>query len=273
MTAKLKYALGALLARLNPETTERVRRSFTLPYMATDLANTRTTRLIRAYLGERARRDSAQLETLHKRFWSQQAPEQWYRKTAERFSNQAIPLMADIVARCAPEIAARQITRVCEFGAGDGQGLQFLNEHWTGPTEFVGLDLAEEQIARNRERYPNLRFACADLTEWVQAHAAPNSIYVTLFGVLEYLSQDSMTALLRTLADRSPRSLVLFIEPLSLEFDLTRQTDSRVLGREFSYSHNYPRLLKDAGFEILIEEERPWPNYRMLVVLAATGDG
>jgi SAM-dependent methyltransferase len=270
---RIKYFLGAILARLDPETTERIRLSFTLPHTAGEIAETRMSRLIRLYLGERASHDAAQLEALHKGFWAHQTPGQWFGKTAERFSRQAIPLVSDIIERCTPEIEARQIRRVCELGAGDGQGLDLLQRHWKGPNEFVGVDLAKEQIELNRERYPNLRFDCADLTEWVRSHAAPQSIYVTLFGVLEYLSQDSVSALLARIVAGSPRSLVLFVEPLSPEFDLDRQPDSQVLGVEFSYSHNYPRLLEAAGLEILVQEERPWPGYRMLAILAATGPG
>ncbi len=270
----LKYAVGAILSRAFPKKTESIRRSFTLPHLDNRVGSGRTSRLIRYYLGQTALLDPAHLESLHREFWIRQKADGWYAKTAERFRNLSLPLLSELVPRCLPAIQQKKITRVCEFGCGDGQWLNFLFEQWTGPNEFLGLDLSEEQIRSNQERYPNLKFECADLTQWVHENSSPNTIFLTCCGVLEYLSKESLSKVFRDIASRSPNSLLLLIEPVEKEFDLSQKPESIPCGHELSYSHNYPKLLEDEGisidFEVEFQEMPAWPGYRMLAILAKT---
>jgi SAM-dependent methyltransferase len=266
----LNYYIGALLARIFPSKLEMARRSFTLPRLGNREGYGRIERLIRHYVGAKASRHPAELEALHKDFWGGQRAKGWYDVTAERFETHNLPVFAEWVERCIPAIVERHIARVCEFGCGDGQWLNYLSEKWNGPTHFLGLDLAEEQIQLNQSRYPHLSFESDDLTRWVHDHAMPDTIFVTQGGVLEYLSQQSLSGFLEAIVGRAPNSLLFLIEPLAEDFDLSTQSESLPYGVELSYSHNYPALMQDAGISIDFQDERRWLNHRMLGLLART---
>jgi SAM-dependent methyltransferase len=268
----LNYYIGAILARMFPSKLEMARRSFTLPRLGNRDGYGRIERLIRDYVGEKASRHPAELEALHKEFWRGRRAQGWYGATADRFEAHNLPLFSDRVERCIPAIGERNIARVREFGCGDGQWLNYLSERWTGPTDFLGIDLAKEQIERNQRRYPQLRFECADLTARVREHAMPDTIFVfvTQGGVLEYLSQQSLCGVFETIVGRARDALLFLIEPLADNFDLSTQCDSLPYGGELSYSHNYPALMQAAGISIVFQDERRRLKHRMRGLLART---
>jgi SAM-dependent methyltransferase len=268
----LRYYAGASLARLFPAKLKVMREAFTLPRFGNHAGDGRVERLIRYYVGEKASRHPGELESLHKTFWRRQTSNDWYAAAAWRQHEHA-SLFSDAVERCVPIIRQRQIKQVCEFGSGDGQWLNFLSQQWREPTEFIGIDLSEDQTQANRERYPNLRFECADLTHWVQDNARPNSLFTTHSGVLQYLSQPSLSTLLETIAQRAPHSLLFLIESLADDFDLDRESQSRPGGYELLYSHNYPERMRAAGMVIEFQEEIRWREYRMFVIVASTRRG
>jgi SAM-dependent methyltransferase len=268
---RLNYYIGGMLARTFPSKLDMARQSFTLPRLGNRDRYGRIERLIRDYVGYQASRHPAELESLHKEFWRQRS-DGWYDSTAGRFQTHTLPLFSDWAERCIPAIGESGIARVCELGCGDGQWLNYLSEHWTGPTEFLGLDLAEQQIRLNQRRYPHLSFECTDLTSWVRDHAMPDTIFVAQGGVLEYLSQQSLSDVFEKIVRRAPNSLLFFIEPLADDFDLSTQSESLPYGGEFSYSHNYPALMQAAGLSIDFQDERRWRKHRirMLGLLART---
>ncbi len=264
----LKYLCGATLARIAPKRAQAVREAFTLPNFDARLNKGLADRLLRYYIGEKAGRHPDGLEALHKAFWRRQGARGWHGATADRFHSQSLPLFSDLAQRCAPMIETLRIERVCELGAGDGQWLDYLASIWKGPSEMVGVDIACEQIQANRVRYPDLSFECDDLVRWIERNARPHSLYATHCGVLEYVTQTTLQGILRTIAARSPRSLVFLIEPVAEGFDLDRQRESVLQAAEMSYSHNYPLLLQEAGMSLEHREEQDFMGYRMLAVLA-----
>jgi len=87
--------------------------------------------------------------------------------------------------------------------------------------------------------------------------------------VLEYLSPEAVSQLLKTLISGASGSLLLLIEPIYRDFDIQMETESRVLGFEHSYSHNYVHLLQNSGYELQDYEERQTPDARWIIVQAA----
>ena len=90
----------------------------------------------------------------------------------------------------------------------------------------------------------------------------------TRCGVLEYLSEATLHQLLKTIRSNHLESMVLFVEPIAADFDLELETSSRLHGSEFSFSHNYPNMLKNTGFEILRTSTYPVEDFQMLSTLA-----
>ena len=268
-TDNLKYMAGAALSWLMPGRTRVIRKAFTLPYFDSQIRGGALERLIRLYIARSSRKDPMRLEKLHKNFWRRQGTDGWHGATKDRLKDTYYASFSDLVQRCALEISTRRIERVVEFGTGDGDWLRFLSQHWQGPSTFIGIDIAEQRIAINVSRHPNLVFECADLTHWVEEHAVGQTIFVTQGGVLEYLSECSLRRFFEAISQRCPSSLLFLIEPLATGHNLDSHRESRLYGAEYSYSHNYPYQLSRAGISLLHQEERAMSDQRWLVVLAA----
>lgn len=268
MIDSLKYISGACLARLHPQRCQQIQKAFTLPCFDPRIGHGLTNRLIRHYVGQRAKRDPNQLEQLHKAFWAGRSAEAWYSETANRLEKLVIPALADVVQLVRPYLRQQQVRRVVELGTGNGEWLNYLSQQWDFVTKYVGIDLAQQQIAINRLRYPHLRFEATDLTDWLADRSQPHSMFVTHCGVLEYLSPNSLRKAIGQLARRATSSLILLVEPLADNYPLVGSEPSGVHGPEMSYSHNYPYLLQSAGMQLLFQQERRLMDHRMLVVLA-----
>jgi O-methyltransferase involved in polyketide biosynthesis len=134
----------------------------------------------------------------------------------------------------------------------------------------VGLDLNDVALARACARLgpqARARFVQADGAQWIAANRAPGTVLLTNGGVLEYFAPESVDGILAALAATGPSAVVL-IEPLDPAHDLATMPDSRIFGREDSFSHNYPVRLARAGFRIVRQEEVQTPPIRWLIVVA-----
>jgi Methyltransferase domain len=268
---KVKYGLGWILATLLPQKAEAVRNGFTIPQdWDSSRSSPITDRLIRFYIGAQAKateqNSPGQLEKIHQNFWSQTAT--YFTDMGDRTENIYIPLYKDIVQRNTPFLVDHKIQTVCEFGTGDGQWLNYLSQQWGMVQRFIGIDLSANQVAINQQRYPHLEFVTSDLVSWTAANAAPNRLYHTNSGVLEYLSEDSVKHLLSILKDRAKNSILFLIEPIYGDYDIHRETTSKIIGYEHSYTHNYVHLLEAANIKVISHEEREAVGCRMLIVLA-----
>ena len=266
--AMIKYAAGAVLSNLFPLKRMQIENGFTMPYFAHESNPGIIARLIRSYIGQRGQHDPKKLETLHKRFWREQRPQDWFDATSDRLNRIYIPTFELLVQETHLDLISNQIETIVEFGAGNGDWLAYLKSKWNGPKRFLGIDLANEQIAINRQRHADLEFQASDLTEWVSENKSRRSLFLTNCGVLEYLSEATLHQLLKTIRSNHLESMVLFVEPIAADFDLELETSSRLHGSEFSFSHNYPNMLKNTGFEILRTSTYPVEDFQMLSTLA-----
>lgn len=61
--------------------------------------------------------------------------------------------------------------------------------------------------------------------------------------------------------------IVALVEPLYDDFDLENETSSRASGTENSFTHHYPLLLQESGFEIEFQKE-PEMEFRWMMMIA-----
>lgn len=255
----VKLGLGAACAFCFRGKANRIRQQFTLSQGRRPLIE----RLIHFYLASQ----KGSLEQSHRAFWGKA---DWYFGTvSSRLDEVYIPTYGELVRSLAPMLVERHIQAVCEWGTGDGRWLDHLSRQWTSVPRFVGIDISQHQIARNREALPQLQFVAADVVEWTEQAAAPRSLFHSNNGVLEYLAEASVRRLYAAVARRAPGSLVLVIEPLYGDYDPQVETASRVVGNEHSFCHPHAHLLVSSGFTLLRREERQVAGNRMVIVLAA----
>ncbi len=267
----IKSAAGAVLASLFPQKVVQVEQGFTMPYFGAEPDLGIIGRLIRTHIGRKGAINQQKLEELHKNFWRGQSPEGWFGSTSQRLHSIYVPTFGALTEKVHAELIANRIENVVEFGTGNGDWLAWLKSTWSFPKQFLGIDLAEDQVRENLQRHAELAFVASDLTEWVSANKSQRTLFLTHCGVLEYLSESTLKTLFNTIRLNHRESMVLFVEPISPDFDLEAEQHSRLHGNEFSFSHNYPTLLRQAKFNIAFTSEHEVEGHRMLCTFAKTG--
>jgi SAM-dependent methyltransferase len=212
------------------------------------------------------------LAHLHANFWASTDAVSFHGLNEDRFNNNFLKTHYVIVNALQSAVAAKGFDTLCEIGCGSGQVIEHLGQKLPSLKKLVGVDLSPAQIALNATRYsdPRLSFTAADGAAWVLEHAAPGLIVLTYGGVYEYFKEDTLRAMFAALRKRAPTCVAL-VEPIDGAYDLERETASRVLGAELSFSHNYPRLLQEAGFRIRWQQEVK-SGFRWLMLVATAGD-
>jgi len=240
-----------------------------LPGIASEIdANlnpTRAATLKRLIVFSRTRRamadgDFDRLEATLSTFWQGKTGDQFH----SRFIDERYGLFLDQHAYVVDELAQvveqseAQFSRLVEIGCGDGQVLNHFARELPQVSSCIGLDINAAAIERAQQSYcgdsHRMSFVHTDAIPWLAEHPEPGTIILTNGGVLEYFSPASVAQLFSNLAQSAPCAIVL-IEPLAHDHDLATQNASSVFGREHSFSHNYPDLLRNSGYSIKTQKD------------------
>lgn len=263
----LKVALGAGLGALLPA---RVRQ---LVAGAVGDRLSALDRLLVAHLVHRHERLGSldRLAPLQRWLWTCDQAVTFHTQAEARFERWWVQGASRIVAplQAAIDAAPGRYTRLCEVGCGSGLVLNDLRESLRDVPAFVGLDLSPAQIERNRTRFPTLHFAAGDATEWIPRHAEPGWVYLTNAGVLEYLTEPQVVALLTHIARSLSPALFAIAEPVAAEYDLARETESRPFGAERTFSHNYLALFDRCGWTVRWSKLHDVDGCRQLFAVAS----
>ncbi|MBD3419297.1 MAG: methyltransferase domain-containing protein [Chitinivibrionales bacterium] len=140
-----------------------------------------------------------------------------------------------------------------EIGSGNGLFLEYASKQLPCLSKCIGLDLSPDTIRKCKQRFDAEEFTwiATDAEKWVMKCAMPNTLFFSHRGVLEYFPANSLAALFGHISKNLRPALVVLIEPVSPTHDFATDISSRKYGREFSFSHNYPHLLHEAGYEIV----------------------
>ena len=208
------------------------------------------------------RRDHETLRRYFTHYWSSATSEEFYEGFAYRFEELFLrhhAIVADHISGMLPLLGDGNV-RLVEVGSGDGRVLEWLSNKLEAVTGFHGVDLNAREIEKCRERHEGsdrLFFHSGDLREWLRRHPAPNTVLVTNGGVLEYILHEELIALFREFRSLCSPCLIAITESIGSDHDLQRESESLPYGNEFAFSHNYPAILRKAGFEIRWERDRP----------------
>ena len=221
-------------------------------------------RLLRNGLYARAleQGDFAKLRGYLSKYWGQEAKnfhDAWQNRFERMFLQHDVVVIDELEKAIAGLPDALAFDHLYEIGCGGGQVLNYLAERLTSIESFAGIDIGEEQIEANRKAYdhPRVAFHAADAVEWVPSHAKPCSVVLTNGGVFEYFLREELQSLFTHLGERLAPAAIAVVETIGTDHDLDAHPETFVYGRELSFSHNYPHLLREAGFEIAHESERP----------------
>lgn len=254
---RIKALVGNIIKTVNPRLAEAVDAA---PF---DPSWGAAGKLIRnAHLAEAVGNgDHEKLRRYFTHYWSSATSVEFYDGFAHRFEDLFLrhhSVIARHLAECLPRLGPGPV-RLVEVGSGDGRVLEWFSRELPEIDTFHGVDLNENEIGKCRDRHrtsARLQFHAGDLLGWLRANPAPATVLVTNGGVFEYLLESEMRQLFTELRESCSPCLVAVTESIADDHDLADEPSSLSYGREFAFSHNYPAILRETGYEIEWERDR-----------------
>lgn len=218
-------------------------------------------RLMRGALVQRLEKieDYDKIAETNRNFWISDAPA-LFLETENLFEKHFLPNCTFIFDLLKKELSnqTEDFNTIIEIGTGNGSVLNYLSSEFPEIDRFVGIDLSPEQTEINRRKYidnKKLEFVASDAFDWIKAHGQSNSIFVTR-DTLEYFLEPRLQEFFNEVHQLG-NIIFISIEPNGSNHDFETQPNSQLYGNEPSFSHNYPKLFKNAGFKILHFSRRP----------------
>jgi hypothetical protein len=194
-------------------------------------------------------------------YWSSPVSDEFYTGFSHRYETLFLTYHSGIVRETlkAVEDTGNNYQQLVELGSGDGKILEHFSKELTSIPAFHGIDMNLPQTENNRQIYshlPTLTFHHGDAGKWLRDHASPGTVVIANGGVLEYFTRPELLELLKFLAAKCSPCVVSLTESMAADHDLATEPATFPYGYELSLSHNYPALLKEAGFTIHYTHDR-----------------
>ncbi|WP_159019918.1 methyltransferase domain-containing protein [Algibacter sp. L3A6] len=257
----LSFTIGNLLVFLFPEKAKKLSEKGMTLVMKNNLSISE--RLMRnAILNKvESEADNDTLATLHQNFWKNQGST-FFSSTDDSFNSHFLPNCSYMFDLLKQELSKEPTTytKLVEIGTGNGNVLNYLSSEFPEIESFIGLDLSSDQVKNNKEKFANndkLEFIASDGLEWVKNYGEHNTIFLTSGGVLEYFTEDQLEVLLKEVFGLG-KVYFIAMEPNGLDHDFELNPNSQLYGHERSFSHNYSKLFKNAGFRIWHMSHKDW---------------
>lgn len=252
MTKLLKLLLGNILVTLQPKKAQQLATDGMTLIVQDSLSFQE--RLMRGAILAKVElaEDDEALAQFHLDYWKNKGTE-YFELTDDNFEQVFMPdcsFLFDVLQENL-EAAPNRYSTIVEIGAGNGDISNYLAEKFPQIEKVIGIDLSEEQTKINQRKYqdnPRLQFVAGDAFEWVEQNGAPNMIFVTSRGVLEYFPQKRLHVFLKMI-NFIGNVIFVAIEPNGLDHDFIKNPNSQPYGNERSFSHNYMAYFKEAGFD------------------------
>jgi precorrin-6B methylase 2 len=151
---------------------------------------------------------------------------------------------------------------IVEIGTGSGEVLKYLSIEFPQIKRLVGIDLSQHQVDINNEKFKNdkkLEFVASDAYDWIKKYGQSNTIFVSSRGVLEYFLEQRLQDFLKEV-NQLGKIIFVAIEPNASDQNFETQHNTKLYGNEPSFSHNYPKLFKNADFNLWHFSQKPWFN-------------
>lgn len=206
--------------------------------------------------------DHKAIAELNRDFWINKKATELFADLEDTFETDFLPHCTFIFDLLKNELSdqSEEFSTLVEIGTGNGDVLNYLSSEFPEINRFVGIDLSPDQIEINNKRFTNnkkLEFVAADAFDWVKEHGHGNTIFVTSRGVLEYFLEPRLQELFKIINGLG-KTIFIAIEPNGANHNFDTNPKSQLYGHEPSFSHNYPQLFKNAGFNIWHFSQKIW---------------
>lgn len=138
--------------------------------------------------------------------------------------------------------------------------LNYLSLEFPQINRFMVSKLSLLQVEINNikfNRNQRLEFVASDAFDWVKDHGRSNTIFVSSRGVLEYFLEQHLQEFLNEI-NLLGKCIFIAIEPNGADHDFETNPNTQLYGNEPSFSHNYPKMFKNAGFSLWHFSQKPW---------------
>ena len=190
-------------------------------------------------------------------YWEGDGGTHFYNSYAARFADVFLKEHYQIIEELVKilESDSGSYQSLVEIGCGNGDVLNHLASELTSVESFKGIDINKDIIEINKQthQHSKISFDHGDALNLLSESAQPGTILLSYGGVMEYFLDTELATMFSSLKSQSP-ALIVLVEPLYDGFDLDADMDSKPGGAECSFSHNYPNLVKQAGFDIVFQE-------------------
>lgn len=221
-------------------------------------------RLMRAALVKKLEKiqDHNTIAQLNRDFWINNKAIELFSETEDTFNTDFIPHCTFIFDLLKVELSneSEEFSTLVEIGTGNGDVLNYLSSEFPSIKRFIGIDLSKDQIELNNKKFENeekLEFVAADAFDWIKDNGHDKTIFVSSRGVLEYFIEPRLQEMLKTI-NQLGKTMFIAIEPNGADHNFELHPGSQLYGHEPSFSHNYPRLFKNAGFSLWHFSQKTW---------------
>lgn len=256
----LSSTFGNLLVTLNPKKAQQLSEKGMTLIMNNNLS--KTERLMRRAILKKTEKnnDYDTLAKYHENYWTNQGSD-FFSATNNYFEDIFLPDCSFVFELLKEELKThpKSFNTLVEIGAGNGNVLNYLSNQFTEIDHFIGIDLSATQVDLNNKKYEaqkKLNFVASDGFEWVKKNGTSNTIFVTSRGVLEYFTEERLLDFLKTV-NTLGKTIFIAIEPNGTDHNFNINPNSQPYGPERSFSHNYPKLFKNAGFNVWHVSQKP----------------
>ena len=214
-------------------------------------------RLMRHALLGKAKKneDFETLSQFHQDFWTNRAEEYFstrlFNNVLEDFFIPECSFLVELLKNKLDK-EDRKFNMLIEIGTGEGTVLNHLSLKLPNVDRFIGIDLSVTQIEANKKIFienQKLEFVASDAFDWIKENRNDHIIILTSNGVLEYFIQSRLQDFFNELSAVG-KVIFVAIEPVGVNHDFLKNPNSEIYGVENSFSHNYIKMFKDAGFKI-----------------------
>lgn len=206
--------------------------------------------------------DHDTIAEINRNFWTNKSATELFSETEKKFETDFLPNCAFMFDLLKQELSNQpgEFNRLVEIGTGNGNVLNYLSSEFPEIKQFIGLDLSPDQIELNIKKFntnKKLEFVAADAFDWVKENGQANTIFVSSRGVLEYFLESRLQDFLSEI-NRLGKVIFIAIEPNGADHNFETHPNTQLYGNEPSFSHNYPKLFKNANFSIWHFSQQPW---------------
>ncbi|WP_396633435.1 class I SAM-dependent methyltransferase [Maribacter sp. R86514] len=256
----IKEFIGTILVKLQPEKVETLIKKGISFNVKNGLSLSE--RFMRSALLKNAEKnkDFNMLAEYHENFWKETGRKYFSEKEnvlQDFFLSKSLLVFEEL--QDLLKDTSQNFHTMVEIGTGTGDVLNYLTTEFPGIDRFVGIDLSVEQIDFNKKKYEQnikIEFVATDGFDWIKENGTKNMIIFTSGGVLEYFSEQKLQKFFSYL-NKLGTSIFIAIEPIGANIDFTKNPTSQPYGVERSFSHDYVRLFKNAGFTLWYESKAP----------------